>query len=127
MFELSNNLKLIRKKWKLNQTDFASLFGLNKGNISNYERDQNVPDIAFFIRLQDLTGINAKALCYIELKSQDILDQPLKDSSSKVNVSMVEEPKVSYLSRQDLYDFHKLVEKVEELDAIVKELKKRIK
>lgn len=43
------------------------------------------------------------------------------------SVSFFEEPSIAYLTKQDLYNFHKLVEKVSELEQIVIELQKNIK
>lgn len=118
MYQLPQNIKKIRKAWREHQDVFAARFDRNRMNVSNYERGENTPDIFFLIKLQDLTGINAKVLCYENLNLSDIPKVPL---SQPYTSDFVEEPKVSY-READLYNYHHLVSKVKELEKLVLEL-----
>lgn len=42
-------------------------------------------------------------------------------------VRIFEEPGSVYLTKQDLYNFHRLVEKVQELEVVVNEIRKSLK
>lgn len=50
MFE---NLKKLRKKAKLSQTDFGALFGLAKSTYQNYESGEREPDSSFWVAVAD--------------------------------------------------------------------------
>ncbi|MCG8328383.1 MAG: helix-turn-helix domain-containing protein [Chitinophagales bacterium] len=111
----------------MKQDEFAALLGLNRGNISNYERGENTPDVTFLIQLQDLTGINAKTLCYTEVLPEEIpvapLSKPLENPRSNTEIH---EPQKNYEVEGNLYNFHELVKRVEELDLKTKNLEKRV-
>ena len=112
--QLARNIWVIRKRWRMNQDEFASLLGLNRGNISNYERGQNTPDVVFLIKLQDLTGVNAKDICYSTLDPELIPIQPLDGKAiSPVSPSEFKEPDSPYISESRLYNIVELVKRVE--------------
>lgn len=120
---LSKNIATIRKRWRMKQDEFADIFELNRGNISNYERAENKPDVIFLVLLQDLTGINAKALCYEKIKKEDIPELPLETPYEWVHKEAIaEEPNTNYEINKNLYNFHELVHKVELLSQRVTQL-----
>lgn len=73
---LGPNLKLIRKKWKVNQTDFAELLGVNPGKLSSYETGTAEPKIITLIKLEDLSGIPIYDAYTRLLSSNEIPSQP---------------------------------------------------
>lgn len=127
LMKLASNIVVIRKRWKMKQDEFAALLGLNRGNISNYERGENTPDVTFLIQLQDLTGINAKALCYTEIQPQDVPASPLSEPVDRTRLNAeIQEPQKGYEIEGNLYNFHELVRRVEELDMKTKNLEKEV-
>jgi transcriptional regulator with XRE-family HTH domain len=112
--QLARNIWIVRKRWRMNQDEFASLLGLNRGNISNYERGQNTPDVVFLVKLQDLTGVNAKDLCYSSLEAETIPIQPLDGKSgAAASPPEFEEPNSAYSPESRLYNIVELVKRVE--------------
>ena len=127
LMKLASNIVVIRKRWKMKQDEFAALLGLNRGNISNYERGENTPDVTFLIQLQDLTGINAKALCYTEIQPQDVPASPLSEPIDRPGLNAeIQEPQKNYEVEGNLYNYHELVKRVEELDMKTKSLEKKV-
>lgn len=112
--QFARNIWVIRKRWRMNQDEFASLLGLNRGNISNYERGQNTPDVVFLVKMQDLTGVNARDLVYSSLNPEIVPIQPL-DGKAEPPVSPPEfkEPNSAYVSESKLYNVVELVKRVE--------------
>lgn len=119
--ELGNNIKQIRKRWRIKQEDFASLFNVKRASITNYERNINTPDVSFMIRLQDITGINIRDLYYKKLNPEDIPSRPLEfregDPLPKVD------QEVKHKTSQDPYNLIHLVERVKDLEEKMDEIR----
>lgn len=75
--QLADNIKSIRKKWKLKQEEFGEIFELGRGSISTYEGGVNEPKIKFLLRLYELTGISIYDICTRKLDKTEIPTQPL--------------------------------------------------
>ena len=56
--EFGENLRLIRKKRRLSQTDFARVLKLHRSIWSNYESGKTIPDILRLIELSEALDIN---------------------------------------------------------------------
>lgn len=111
MEQLSLNIRYLRTKNNLTQSKVESLIGLKRGNLHAYESGKNIPPLAVVIELSDLFQVSIDDLINSEL----------------INQTETAEPEIKYLTRQHLYNFHELVEKVHELDAIVRKLQKSLK
>lgn len=74
---LAANIKKIRRRWKLDQQEFADLLDSKRGRISQYEIGNNNPSIEFMITLQNYTNINIADLAYKTLTPYDIPESPL--------------------------------------------------
>ena len=121
---LGINIKLIRKRWKIKQEDFAVLFKVNRGSITNYEREINTPDVNFMIQLQDLTGINIRDLYHKKLDLEDIPKKPLEFREGD-NLPEPDQEVKSQTSKHP-YNLIHLVERVKELEEEMKDLKGNI-
>lgn len=79
--ELAKNIKKIRRRWKLDQQEFAELLDSKSPRISTYELAKVLPGIDFILRLQNLTDINVKDLAYKKLTPYDIPENPLLENT----------------------------------------------
>jgi len=108
---LSMNIKYLREKKNLTQSKLESLLGLKRGNLYAYESGKNVPHLSTLVEIADM----------FQVSIDDLVNKKLNTTAS-IHVS--EERPIPYLTKQDLYNIHALVEKVHELDAIVRKLEK---
>lgn len=74
--KLPNNLKLIRKKWKVNQEEFANLFDISRGAVATYEGGVNEPKLKLLLKLVELSGIGIYEMCMTDLNEEDIPNNP---------------------------------------------------
>ena len=51
MSSIGKNIKKIRKYHKINQTEFARIFGLSRANIGSYEEERAEPKIDIVIKM----------------------------------------------------------------------------
>lgn len=75
------NISKIRKSWRLNQEDFAKLFGLTKMAFQAYESGRNSPSVEFLLKLEDYTGVSVKRLWREAIPLKDIPEAPLDSVS----------------------------------------------
>lgn len=109
---LGPNLKLIRKKWKINQTDFAEMLDVNPGKMSSYETSNAEPKIITLIRLEDITGIPIYDLYTRLLSEKEISDNPRSEPMTK------EEREAARQFKNE----PNLVKRLEELEKLTNEL-----
>ena len=87
------------------------MIGLKRGNLHAYESGKNIPPLPVVIELSILFQVS--------------IDELINSDLTAVNETA--EPEVKYLTKQHLYNFHELVQKVHELDAIVRKLENLLK
>lgn len=123
------NIKKIRKRWRMDQDQFGEFMSSSRGMISLFERGQNTTSLAFAIRLVKLTGISFLSMYETELLESDIPHEPLDATQQKANPTIINRTVdfQSLPSDIDLYNYHALVKKVNELDAAIQDLKNRNK
>jgi len=122
MQALGNNIKNIRKRWGMDQVEFAEFMDLTKGMISQYERGNNDPRIPFLLRLSDLTGIPSKRLYEEEILLSEIPPEPIKGE----RLPVVSESPVRYKSSQASADPQKMMELLEDILRRLAALESRI-
>jgi len=64
---LSENLKLLRKRKVLTQDDLASVLGIKRPTLNNYENRVAIPPVDMLIRLSDYFGISIDTLLRVDL------------------------------------------------------------
>lgn len=72
MSAIGKNIKKIRKYHKLNQTEFANLFGLSRANIGSYEEERAEPKIDAVIKIAKHYNIDLETIITKELKINDL-------------------------------------------------------
>lgn len=105
------NIKHLRSKKNLTQSRVEQMIGLKRGNLHAYESGKNIPPLPVVIELSILFQVS--------------IDELINSDLTAVNETA--EPEVKYLTKQHLYNFHELVQKVHELDAIVRKLENLLK
>lgn len=132
---LRENLKLIRKKWKMNQTEFGALLNASQYDISGYEKGKYDPKISALIRLEELTGIPVAVLYGQAIDVNKVPTSPLSSYVVKeTKPSIVSEDRPAYdkteakkVKEEDLIDVLKLVETVKELQKKIEKMSKEMK
>lgn len=119
------NIKKVRKRWRMDQDDFGEFMASSRGMISLYERGQNAPSLIFVSRLVKLSGISFLTMYETELLDSDIPHDPLTEDQQTSAPTVIDRavPPQSNTSQKDLYNYHTLVNKVSELDAILQEFR----
>lgn len=80
-------LKELRKEKKLNQTDLGNLLGLTQRAYAEYEKTDNIPNVATLIKIADYYGVSLDYLCDHETKTQ--LDLPPLNEDQKTAIQML--------------------------------------
>lgn len=69
----SNNLKKLRAKNGMSQTDLANAIGVSRGAISYYEKKDRLPDIATLWKIADLFHVSSDYLIgFSDIPTQDL-------------------------------------------------------
>ena len=111
--EIRNRILEILNHYEIKQNEFAEKIGMTPQSLNNYLRKKsNNPGNIIMGIVHHFPEINLEWL----LKGDGEMIQK--------NVFTTEEPATPYLTKQDLYNIHALVQKVHELDAIVRKLEK---
>lgn len=79
---LGENLKKIRKKWRLNQSSFGELLGASQYDISSYENGKYEPKISTMIKLEKLVGISVRQLYEGQIEESRLPLLPIQDNKS---------------------------------------------
>ena len=73
---LANNILAIRKRWGMEQTEFAELLGVSRFVSSNWEKGRNPPSLAVAAKLEQLTGLSLGVLLEQPLTGNEIPEVP---------------------------------------------------
>ena len=76
MTEIGYNIKKIRAVKKLNQSQFAELFGVKRANIGSYEEQRAEPKLDLIIAISDYFKISVDDLIRKKLSVNEILHFP---------------------------------------------------
>jgi predicted transcriptional regulator len=76
---LPENLKKIRKKWRLNQEEMGGLFDVKRDTIRRYEEGSVEVPLSVALKLEELTGILVGRLCRVQVPLQEIPTAPGKN------------------------------------------------
>ena len=49
---IGNKIYILRKKYKMSQEQFASLFFVTRQTVSNWENEKNFPDLQILIKIK---------------------------------------------------------------------------
>lgn len=107
---LGENIKKIRRKWRMNQEEMADFFGITRVAVGNYEKEKNIPNAFIIVELQNLTGINANDIIYTDLDENNIPSEPLSNKSGE---------QITETESSDTR-LRELEERMAELEALVK-------
>lgn len=64
----SSNLRLLRKRKNLTQDDLASILGIKRPTLNNYENQISMPPVDMLVRFSDYFGISIDTLVRINLE-----------------------------------------------------------
>lgn len=92
-------LKELRAKTKLNQTEFAKIFGLTQGTYSNYENETTQPDIELLKKIAD----------YFHITVDNLIDHEVPYMLDKSTLTKKQKRLIDLICQLDDY----LCEKVE--------------
>ncbi len=114
---VGQRIKHFRERKKLSVTDFAQLLKVSERNVYNYEADKTSPHTSFWESLFTVfEDLNPKWM----LTGKGNLT--LENHGGEVQESMT-----SYLKKEELTDFVKLIDRVKALTEKVKQLEKDVK
>ncbi|WP_405317079.1 helix-turn-helix transcriptional regulator [Faecalibacillus faecis] len=54
---IGNKIYILRKKYKMSQEQFASLFFVTRQTVSNWENEKNFPDLQILIKISNQFNI----------------------------------------------------------------------
>lgn len=103
---LAKNIKQLRLFKSLNQTEFASLFGINRSNIGSYEESRAEPKLDVLIKIADEFEIT--------------LDQLVRNELSITDIAGMHAP------QEDKSELKKLSGKIDELNKMMGEIQKKV-
>lgn len=96
----SENLATIRSVWKLKQSELGALLGADMYKLGNLERGKTKEVPAdLLLKLEELTGIQAKRIYYEYLKPELIHYKPLEiieDDDTETAIPMMSEDPAPY-------------------------------
>lgn len=108
---LASNIKELRRSKNWTQDELGDLLQVKKAAVSSYERGGSLPPSDKLYKMSKIFSCTLDELVNVDLSKTD-------------NLAIVSEPVSKYLTKQDLYNIHALVQKVHELDTIVRKLEK---
>jgi len=107
------NLKYLRERKKLNQSDFEEIMGIKQTTWNNYERGNSYPKLLDFIQISK----------YFDITESDLLHKNLKEN-------LISEPKMDYpiekTNKKDAERFKKAMYWFEEMVNELRQDKKRL-
>lgn len=121
MSYLGANIKMIYKRWGLDQSEFAALMESTRGRVSQYVIGASEPKIPWMIRLQELSGIPIPDIYNRTLNKEDIPAEPITSFATKI----LSEPSSGYKPtkvNEELLHIPTLIKKIQELEDRVREL-----
>ena len=99
MNKVGQNIKVLRKKMRLSQCDFAQKIGLKRSNIASYENGTCEPRIDTLLKISDTFNINVSSLVCKDLSvNQQVTAKNidlLHGFESKLNPSIIEDKSVA--------------------------------
>ena len=103
MSAIGKNIKKLRKFHKLNQTEFADIFGLSRANIGSYEEERAEPKIDVIIKIARHYRIDLEIILTRELKINDLvnLNQHIHiDHLKESNAQQSDNNKIIYINQE---------------------------
>ena len=76
MSNISQNIKLLRSRWRVSQQFLADYLGVSRNVVMNWERGRSVPDHTALSHLSRLSGISIGDIASLELDPATIPAQP---------------------------------------------------
>lgn len=64
---IASNIKFLRKRRRLTQSDLADRLSIKRSNINNYERGEGVPPVNILLELSDLFHVSLDTLLRVDL------------------------------------------------------------
>lgn len=128
---LGHNIRLVRKKWGLNQDQFGARFDIKGQSISTYEKGTAEPKLAFLLQFSEKTGVSVNDLCTKPLDESQLPDTPLYNPPTATPM-VTNKPGTNYdlLKPEDiaepLYNIHILVAEIKRLRERVEDLERKI-
>lgn len=119
---LGQNIRKIRKHWKLGQGDFGAIFDTTRPTLSSYENNNSKPDIFFLVKLQQLSHINAYDLVYNDILENNISPAPDHDNLT-IPPGQIEEQDLMKVMVKQMMEMQETNKKVRELEELIKQLK----
>jgi len=71
MIFFGKNLRYLREKQELTQTEIASLMGFTKATWSNYENGSSQPSMECLVKISNYFGISLDELIFADIPAQD--------------------------------------------------------
>lgn len=128
---IARNIKIIRKKWRMNQTEFGTLINASQFDISSYEKKKYEPKTSAVIRIEEMTGIPVARLYGELIDTDEVPVLPLQSYTSDDDSTVVAESPAAYQKKEtkeeDLMNFLTLVETVKSLQGKVEQLTEQLK
>lgn len=120
---IARNIKIIRKKWRMNQTEFGTLINASQFDISSYEKQKYEPKTSAVIRIEEMTGIPVARLYGQLIEADEVPVLPLQEDTFSADSTIVAESQ----KEEDLMNILTLVETVKSLQNKVAQLTKQVK
>ena len=80
MSKIGRNIKKIRAVKKINQNDFANIFGLSRASVGAYEEERAEPKIATILKISEHFKIPVDKLLKSDLQVNDISNFKIDDN-----------------------------------------------
>lgn len=118
---LGKNLKLIRKKWRLSQEDFANIFDVSNGSMHTYEIGRSEPKLKFLLRLYEVTGIPIN-----EISTRFVKESEIPDNPGEFALNARKNDNATPMTQDPLYNSHAMVKKMRDIEGEMEALKKEL-
>lgn len=115
--EIGDRIEMVLHHYNLNQAQLAEKIGVSEASISKAIKGRSNPGTKIILGLLE---------AFPFLSAEWLIRGAGEMRVEKSEVSFFQESQAAYLTKKDLITFSRLVQKVDELEVIVKELQKSI-
>ncbi len=130
---LPEKIRFIRKRWGMNQQVFATLFELNKHNISGYESGKYEPSVSFLVHLAEWSSVSVQSMFRRRLENSEIAPAPGTPEASKLQEAQAAYQKlekspegISEAPQSDLLNMTAVLRRIAMIEQNMQEMRTKI-
>ncbi len=84
---LGENIRKIRKRFKLTQDNFSEIIGIEPSSLSNIENGKSFPSALTIIQIQEKLKVKAEEIFDIDILNNATLDEDIQSKLQKLDIN----------------------------------------